>query len=176
MKCKSSISFCVPALSHSHMVVDVCQDVCSTQLHGTYVRSSRDKFLADRPEPQNLIKSALTELNLKQNKIGDEGGCALAAALRATPLCCAHDVLVAVVRALFLQCVLLVNCNTVFLARCARDGVRAVHNPSTSPVCTETFDSHTATVDAAVRQQMAYENTNHCSFVTVRAMSPPTCA
>ena len=75
-----------------------------------------------------------------ENKISDEGGCALAAALR-RHLCCAHNVVVAeVLRALFLQCVLTVN-DMVLLSCCARDRVW-----------------RGATVDAAVLQQMAYEN------------------
>ena len=79
------------------------------------------------------------------------------------------------VQALFLQRVLLVN-DTVLHSCCARDGGwrGAVHNPSTSPVCTETFGPHTATVHAAVLQHMAYESTQTCTVVTVRAMSPPT--
>ena len=92
-------------------------------------------------------------------------------------MCCANTVLVAEVRALFLQCVFLVN-DTVLLLFCARDGVwrGAVRKPCTLVVCTEAIDPPTATVDAAVLQQMAYENTIRCTVTTVRGSGPPTCA
>ena len=92
-------------------------------------------------------------------------------------MCCAHNVLVVDVQALFLQCFLLVNYR-VFLPCCARDGVwpGAVRKPCTPVVCTCAFDPHTVTVDVAETQGMALENKNTCTDTTVRGSGPPTCA
>ena len=100
------------------MVVNVCQ-MCAP-------RSSMART-CDLHE----TNTSLTHFYLNNNQISDVGGCALAAALRAT---------LVLLLALFLQCVLIVN-DMVLLSCCARDGVW-----------------RGATVDAAVLQQMAYEN------------------
>ena len=92
-------------------------------------------------------------------------------------MCCAHDFLVVEVLTMFLQCALLGD-HRVFLPCCVRDGVwrGTARNSCMILFCTEAFDPPTATVDAAVLQQMTYENTHTCTVVTVRGSGPPTCA
>ena len=125
MECRSSISFAESSGSHGCRHVS---DVCSTQLHETYARSSRGKYVADEAESQ---------LQRDQRR----GRLCSGRALKVTLVLCTQCPCGCEVRALFLQCVILVN-DTVLPPCCARDGVwpGAVRKPCTPVVCTCAFD------------------------------------